>query len=93
MANIRQSDQNSALSTSTTGIISIDRCYCEQKSFRDLITLARRDQLDLARLAVREGCGTHCGWCVAYLRRGLQSGETVFHELLAKQTLDDQSGD
>jgi bacterioferritin-associated ferredoxin len=67
--------------------VTIDRCYCEQKTFASLIALAEQDQLDLAALASREGCGTHCGWCVAYLRRGLRTGETVFHILLDKESL------
>jgi len=69
-------------------MITIDRCYCEQKSFDALLTIAQRDQLSLCELARQEGCGTHCGWCVAYLRRALQTGETAFHDLLDKEPLD-----
>jgi bacterioferritin-associated ferredoxin len=76
------------LSATNAPRITIDRCYCEQKLFIDLVALARREQLDLSALARQEGCGTHCGWCIAYLRRGLQSGESIFHELLAKEALD-----
>ena len=43
--------------------------------------------VSIRELAAREGCGTHCGWCVAYLRRALRTGETVFHEILAKEPL------
>jgi len=67
---------------------TIDRCICEDKPFADLIALAHRDRLDLGALAAREGCGTHCGWCIAYLRRGLHTGESVFHSLLDKESLD-----
>jgi hypothetical protein len=76
------------MSNSSHYAINIDSCYCEKKSFASLISVARADNLDLAALAKREGCGTHCGWCVAYLRRGLRTGETVFHELLGKEPLD-----
>jgi bacterioferritin-associated ferredoxin len=69
------------------GAVSIDRCVCEGKSFCDLVALARALDLDLAALAEREGCGTHCGWCVAYLRRALASGDVVFRELLPKEPL------
>ena len=69
------------------GEIQIDRCVCEDKLFRDLVARARRERLDLGALAEREGCGTHCGWCVAYLRRALATGEVVFHELLPKEPL------
>jgi bacterioferritin-associated ferredoxin len=67
--------------------IRIDRCYCEEKPFADLIQIADRDGLDMVGLALQEGCGTHCGWCIAYLRRGLQTGETVFGYLLDKESL------
>jgi len=68
--------------------IRIDRCLCEDKPFAKLLEVARREALTLPALAEREGCGTHCGWCVAYLRRGLRTGETVFGELLEKEPLD-----
>ncbi len=68
--------------------ITIDRCYCEGKPFAELVPLAQREHLDICELARREGCGTHCGWCVAYLRRALVTGETSFHELLDKEALD-----
>lgn len=68
-------------------VATIDRCVCEKKPFRDLVATARREGLDLAALSEREGCGTHCGWCVAYLRRALVTGEVVFHELLPKEPL------
>lgn len=68
-------------------MIRIDRCYCEEKPFADLIAIAERDGLDLLGLARQEGCGTHCGWCVAYLRRALRTGQTEFSELLPKESL------
>ena len=68
--------------------VLIDRCLCEDKPFAFLFEVARCEALTLPALAEREGCGTHCGWCVAYLRRGLRTGETVFSELLQKEPLD-----
>jgi bacterioferritin-associated ferredoxin len=68
-------------------VININRCYCEVKTFAELLAIAERDDLDLLGLARQEGCGTHCGWCVAYLRRALQTGETAFHEYLPKEPL------
>lgn len=67
--------------------ITIDRCYCEDKPFAELVQIARDDDLDLIGLARQEGCGTHCGWCIAYLRRALQTGQTEFHDLLPKEAL------
>ena len=69
-------------------MINIDRCYCEDKPFDSLVEIARRDGLDLPALARQEGCGTHCGWCVAYLRRALQTGQTAFHDLLDKEPIE-----
>ena len=69
------------------GVVRIDRCYCEKKRFADLVEIARREGLDLQGLARREGCGTHCGWCVAYLRRALETGQVEFTELLPKEPL------
>lgn len=66
---------------------SIDRCMCEQKTFAELVQIAHAERLDLKALAKREGCGTHCGWCVAYLRRAVATGQTVFEELLPKERL------
>jgi bacterioferritin-associated ferredoxin len=68
-------------------MLTIDRCVCEDKSFESLLETARRCHLRLQELAALEGCGTHCGWCVAYLRRALRTGETEFHELLDKEDL------
>jgi len=67
--------------------MKIDRCVCEDKPFCELIALARARGLGLRELAEREGCGTHCGWCVAYLRRALATGEVVFREIMPKESL------
>ena len=69
-------------------MVTIDRCYCEQKTFEALLEIAQRDALDLRQLAEQEGCGTHCGWCVAYLRRTLYSGQTDFHETFPKEAIE-----
>lgn len=71
-----------------TPSVCIDRCLCENKPFALLVSVARGHGLGLRDLAEREGCGTHCGWCVAYLRRALETGESSFSELLPKEPLD-----
>lgn len=68
--------------------IAIDKCFCEDKPFEALIEIAKREQWSLNTLARHEGCGTHCGWCVAYLRRALHTGQTCFSTLLPKEPLD-----
>jgi len=72
------------------GMPLIDRCVCTDRTFSELVGIARRDGLDLRGLAERVGCGTRCGWCVAYLRRALRTGETRFSELLPKEPLDEE---
>jgi bacterioferritin-associated ferredoxin len=68
--------------------MNIDRCVCENRTFADLALVARREGVtDVERLAALTGCGTHCGLCVAYARRMLATGETVFHEILPKEEL------
>jgi bacterioferritin-associated ferredoxin len=67
--------------------IHINRCYCIGKPFTELLAIARAQQLTLLELAEQEQCGVSCGWCVAYLRRMLQTGETDFHMLLPKESL------
>ncbi|MFW6061075.1 MAG: hypothetical protein ACODAQ_12915 [Phycisphaeraceae bacterium] len=60
----------------------IDRCICTRRTFADLLAVARRDGLSLDQLAACTGASRHCGRCRPYLRRGLRTGETVFHQLL-----------
>ena len=54
----------------------IDKCYCIDVTFEALVAQAQRDNLTLPQLAQQAGCGLRCGWCVAYLRRALRTGET-----------------
>jgi bacterioferritin-associated ferredoxin len=68
--------------------MKIDRCVCENRTFSELALVARREELrDAEGLAAATGCGTHCGLCVAYVRRMLVTGETVFREILPKEEL------
>lgn len=60
----------------------IDRCICTRHRFADLLKLARTERLDLDELAARTGASRQCGLCRPYLRRGLCTGQAVFHELL-----------
>lgn len=62
--------------------INVDRCICQRYPFAELLTLARAEAWTLADVMRETGCGDQCGLCRPYLRRMLQTGETVFHELL-----------
>ncbi len=65
--------------------ISITHCLCRRMAFADLLPQARAGGWTLDQLVSETGCGAQCGLCRPYLRRMLQSGETVFHELLTEQ--------
>jgi bacterioferritin-associated ferredoxin len=59
----------------------VDRCVCEDVTFRELLALVRERGWGLPEAARRTGCGARCGRCVPYLRRAFLTGETVFHAL------------
>jgi bacterioferritin-associated ferredoxin len=68
--------------------MKIDRCVCENRTFADLALVAQREGVtNVEALAELTGCGTHCGLCVAYVRRTLATGEVVFREILPKEEL------
>ena len=62
--------------------VEINRCLCRDRTFAELLPLARDGGWDLEELMRRTGCGAGCGLCRPYLRQMLATGETVFHELL-----------
>jgi bacterioferritin-associated ferredoxin len=62
--------------------ITSTHCLCRRTSFADLLPRARANQWTLEQLVEETGCGGQCGLCRPYLRRMLQTGQTVFHELL-----------
>jgi bacterioferritin-associated ferredoxin len=68
--------------SSGTGAVLVSRCICRNTAFAELLPRARAHNWDLLALMQVTGCGAQCGLCRPYLRRMLQTGETVFHELL-----------
>lgn len=52
--------------------------------FVRLLPLARERNWDLETLMRETGCGDNCGLCRPYLRRMLQTGETVFHQVITE---------
>ncbi len=62
--------------------VEVTRCLCRDTPFARLLPLARAGGWDLATLIRETGCGAGCGLCRPYLRRMLETGETVFRELL-----------
>lgn len=61
----------------------IDRCLCYGATFRSLKEIAERTgarSLDELRRHVE--FGTNCGLCRPYVRRMLETGQTVFSEII-----------
>ena len=64
--------------------LNITTCVCRRMPFEQLLPLARAQGWDLSALIRETGCGDQCGLCRPYLRRMLESGEVVFHEVLVE---------
>jgi len=64
----------------------IDRCYCYQKTFAELQTLADDTGADSVEdLQAHAVFGHNCQLCHPYVRRMLRTGETVFHNVIAPE--------
>jgi bacterioferritin-associated ferredoxin len=66
--------------------MKVDRCVCFDVSFRRLKAHADEHGCGLAQLQATFGCGRACAFCLPYLRRMLQTGETSFDPLPCEQT-------
>jgi len=60
----------------------ITHCVCTNRSFDSLVDEAVRDGLTLDQLVQRTGASDGCGMCRPYLRRALDTGQTVFTQLI-----------
>lgn len=73
--------------------LRIDRCVCLDRTFAELLPLAQESSWGLEELATATGCSRRCGLCRPYLRRMLETGETVFREVLVESAVErEQSG-
>ncbi|WP_258096034.1 (2Fe-2S)-binding protein [Salinibacter sp. 10B] len=64
-------------------MMTIDRCYCYQQTFADLKTVAEETGADSVHaLQSHVTFGENCQLCHPYVRRMMETGETVFHEVL-----------
>jgi bacterioferritin-associated ferredoxin len=68
--------------TTRSGSVVVSMCVCRRMPFEQLLPLARREGWNLAGIAEATGCGGQCGLCRPYLERMLETGQTVFFELL-----------
>ena len=63
----------------------IDRCYCFQKTFAELKTVAEATgAAGVAALQEHVVFGQQCTLCHPYVRRMLRTGATVFHEIVTE---------
>jgi len=68
----------------------IDRCYCYQKTFEHLKAISDATGADsVERLQAHVTFGENCQLCHPYVRRMLETGETVFHEVIEDEPADD----
>jgi len=67
--------------------MTIDRCYCYDRSFEALKTVAENTGADsIDDLQVHVTFGENCQLCHPYVRRMLETGQTVFHEVIEEDT-------
>lgn len=59
-------------------------CVCQRRPFEELLPLARKRGWTLEDIVRETHCGAECGLCLPYLRRMLESGETVFREIISE---------
>ena len=56
----------------------VDRCVCRDRTFANLLEVARAEGLDCAGIAKRTGCSTVCTLCAPFIELTLRTGETKF---------------
>lgn len=70
----------------------IDRCYCYQQSFETLKAVADdTGATSIEALQAHVTFGKNCELCHPYVRRMLETGKTVFHEVIRTELEGDES--
>jgi bacterioferritin-associated ferredoxin len=69
--------------------LCIDRCVCYDRTFAELRIASVTEDLGMDELSKRFGCGTCCGMCRPYIERMLETGETVFHQIVVAREGED----
>lgn len=59
-------------------------CVCRRRPFAEILPLARERGWSLEDIMRETDCGAGCGLCRPYLRRMLESGQTVFREIITE---------
>ena len=66
--------------------VCIDRCICYDRTFAELRVAAATEDLGMDDITQRFGCGSCCGMCRPYIERMLETGETVFHQIMVSSS-------
>lgn len=70
--------------------MAIDRCYCYEKTFATLQSVAEETDADsIEDLQTHVTFGENCQLCHPYVRRMLETGQTVFHEVIEEDAATD----
>lgn len=68
--------------------MTIDRCYCYQKTFAELKAVAEATGAQTVEaLQEHVAFGMNCRLCHPYVRRMFETGETVFHEIIEEESM------
>lgn len=70
------------MSNGISNDFEIDRCVCFNIRFADLKQKLDERPASMDQIARRFGCGSCCGLCRPYIERMLETGQTVFSEIL-----------
>ena len=65
--------------------IEIDRCVCYDVRFDTLKSALDERPRTLDEIRSEFGCMDCCGMCRPYIERMLETGETVFHQIILPQ--------
>lgn len=64
-------------------MIRVDRCVCYERTFAELKNIAESEgATSLPELQEYIEFGRNCRLCHPYIRKMLQTGETVFHQVI-----------
>lgn len=71
-------------------MIYIDRCYCFQETFASIKRVAEdAGSTCISDLQEHIEFGKNCQLCHPYVERMLETGETVFHEIISESAKTD----
>jgi len=57
----------------------IDRCYCYQKMFAEIVALAKNNNWNLENIQEHLLFGKKCGLCMPFIRDAIKTGRTEYN--------------